>query len=147
MQVSAISWRVLKDLTKLVDLLPSADHIVALGNDGRVAEQGTFEELNTAQGYVHGFSIESSSEKTVHAGVGDQKNDVEEHPILQRQNSIVADISDDRLRQTGELSTYSYYFAAIGWRYTMIFALLLLIENVFKTFTVRSVRAFLIQHD
>jgi ATP-binding cassette subfamily C (CFTR/MRP) protein 1 len=129
-----------------VDLLPSADHIVALGIDGRIREQGTFEELNVAEGYVHGFSIEASREKTAPADVGDQENDTEEHPILQRQKSIVTDIPDDGSRQRGDSSTYSYYFRAIGWRYTLIFALLLLIENIFKTFAVRLLRLFIQRH-
>jgi ATP-binding cassette, subfamily C (CFTR/MRP), member 1 len=36
--------------THAVNLLPWADQIVALGKDGRIAEQGTFAELNAREG-------------------------------------------------------------------------------------------------
>lgn len=52
--------------THSVKHLPSADHIVALGSDGKIVEQGPFLDLMTNDfGYVYSLGVkESSSEKS-----------------------------------------------------------------------------------
>jgi ATP-binding cassette subfamily C (CFTR/MRP) protein 1 len=51
--------------THAVRHLPSADHIIALSQDGRIAEQGTFDDLAFLGGYVQSLEVvKKSSDNT-----------------------------------------------------------------------------------
>lgn len=43
-----------------VQLLPHADHIIVLDEEGRVAQKGNFESLNSADGYVSGLGLKKA---------------------------------------------------------------------------------------
>ncbi|KAH8891756.1 ABC transporter [Thozetella sp. PMI_491] len=49
--------------THNVQLLPHADHIVVLGRDGRIAQQGSFDDLNSCAGYVRSLALIKSTTK------------------------------------------------------------------------------------
>ncbi|RDW71555.1 hypothetical protein BP6252_08118 [Coleophoma cylindrospora] len=102
--------------THAVNLLPSADYIIALGPKGDVVEQGTFEELNKSNGYVTSFKVkktkaESSTGEAKQTSFklgGDSRNSLD-------------DAMDEKKRQMGDLSIYSYYFKSIGLLPTIFF--------------------------
>ncbi|KAF1838182.1 canalicular multispecific organic anion transporter 1 [Decorospora gaudefroyi] len=101
--------------------LPYCDHIVALDEEGKIAEQGTFEKLNTFGGYVSGFDLaladwDYSPEKHEYeappryTGIQDSKTKLTEH-----------DIQADANRRTGDTAIYVYYVKSVGWIPTIIF--------------------------
>lgn len=104
--------------THSVRYLPLADHIVALGEDGTISEQGAFQELVSQRGYVYGLNIEDTSDQ--HTGDGDS---LSEHPKKQAELSkTTAEVAprdakrteDDHSRMFGDVQVYKHYFARIG---------------------------------
>lgn len=101
--------------THAVHRLSYADRIVALDSAGRVAEQGSIADLSLSDGYVGKLAAKSKREGTPTASVDSE--DIEpaskpNRPVeLPNPKTEVNDLS----RPVGELSTYKYYFASIGW--------------------------------
>ncbi len=49
--------------TKIVQLIPYADQIIVLNGDGHLVEKGSFEALNSAQGYVSSLGLKKGDLK------------------------------------------------------------------------------------
>ena len=105
--------------------LPYADHVISLGDDGKVAEQGTFKQLDAAGGYVSNFNLPPPDWAYIplHESFIDRQ-------ALADSVRPGADISkltdleqDDASRRMGDLSIYLYYVQSIGWIPTMIFVI------------------------
>lgn len=113
-----------------MNLLPWADQIVALSKDGRIAEQGTFTELNALDGsYVRSFALQQAArsvEKELTEPVGVYK--------LGTNQASAVDTIGDRSRQLGDFSVYKYYFAATGRSAMIIFWLLEISWAFLETF-------------
>ena len=103
--------------------LPFADHVISLGTDGKIAEQGTFKQLDAAGGYVSNFNLpppdwayiplyESFIDRQALADSVCQGADMTKLTDLEE---------DDASRRMGDLSIYLYYVQSIGWIPTMIF--------------------------
>ncbi|KAL7945596.1 P-loop containing nucleoside triphosphate hydrolase protein [Trichoderma barbatum] len=98
--------------THSVHLLPNSDHIIALGQDGQVIEQGSFTKLQESGKYVQSLDItdphsDSDSETTTKEDVVEEvkkiiQNNEEEEQGTEQQQSV----SSDR-------STFKYYFSAM----------------------------------
>ena len=103
--------------------LELSDHIVVMGGNGCIAEQGSFEQLRSHQGFVSDLTLHppsrSSDTKEEQSDAAPQSNDP-----LPVEISLLA---HDLTRQTGDFSTYQYYFKSIGWRLgsTMLSVLIL----------------------
>jgi hypothetical protein len=111
-----------------VNLLPSADYIIALGSNGEVVEQGTFEELNKSNGYVRSFSVQQSKEQfqnTEPAG----KSTLGPMPT-----SALVDAMDDKKRQLGDLTVYMYYFRTLGKTVSFLFVFFAASHGFFYSF-------------
>jgi len=111
-----------------VNLLPSADYIIALAPNGEVLEQGTFEHLNASQGYVRSFSVQQA-----------KRNSEISEPLGKRTlgaiiKSPLADAMDEKKRQMGDMSIYAYYFRSIGWFSTFLFFVYSAMMGFFSTF-------------
>jgi hypothetical protein len=92
-----------------------ADHIIALSADGRVIEEGCYQDLMKSQGYV---SMISRSAKAVNTSrAPDIKFDDETLQGLNMQEDQTEDLS----RRTGDMTVYSFYFQKIGWPLLTIF--------------------------
>lgn len=66
-------------ITAPVQLLPHAEHIVVLNEQGRITEKGTFDELNAAKGgYVNGLGLKKSSLQEAAATVTEEITEEEE---------------------------------------------------------------------
>lgn len=115
--------------THAVHRLAVSDHIIALDSSGHVTEQGHFEQLKTAGGYVEDITSKLRA-----------SND---SPAKQQQEAAKLDISafkagaDEQLaqseelnRQSGDFSVYKHYFASIGWRLTLIFFVFVVVSGV-----------------
>ena len=95
----------------VVNLLPWADHIIALNAEGHIAEQGTFSVLNSSNGYVHNFFLEHHDDQ-------EQQEKAVEKPTAKadttKRSLAVANDSVDKKRQTGDMATYGYFFRNVG---------------------------------
>jgi ATP-binding cassette subfamily C (CFTR/MRP) protein 1 len=88
--------------------LPSADYIIALGGNGDVIEQGTFEQLNNSNGYVRSFSVQQSKQQ-------DQNTEpAGKFTLGPMPTSGLVGAMDDKKRQFGDLTVYMYYFRTLG---------------------------------
>lgn len=119
----------------VVHLLPFADHIVALGRDGEVMEQGTFEELSSKGGYIDGLSI-------IQADASFPITDVQSEPassILGRSLEMPLDYNITASnRQLGDMTVYWYYFKATGLISAIIFLIAELIFTTLEYFPCKS---------
>lgn len=106
--------------------LPYCDHVVALSKEGKIAEQGTFEKLNTSGGYVSGFDLPLPD-----WDFSPQKHTYEAPPrYTERQNSTKVtedDIQAEANRRTGDTAIYLYYIGSVGWVPTIIFIVSIII--------------------
>lgn len=103
-----------------VKRLPYCDHIVALEQSGRIAEQGSFSALNKTGGYVSSFGLTSPD--------WDYKpKRFSESPSYSTIDSIekekeTMELPEPEHRDTGgDLSIYTYYINAIGWAPAIVF--------------------------
>lgn len=125
--------------------VPFADYIVHIGADGRVAEQGTFVELNNTGGYVSSLSLPKADWSHVSPGQGgDRSNRVSEGSINPHTSDVaIPELSkemssdgtavsspdgDDKegngmSRRTGDVQIYLYYVRSVGWWATILFTL------------------------
>ncbi|KAK4224267.1 canalicular multispecific organic anion transporter 1 [Podospora fimiseda] len=98
--------------THSVRHLPSANHVVALGSDGKVVEQGTFQELMTKGGYVYKLDVketDSSSSSDVDSSSSAAQLLPKRPPP--KANPIIK--ADDQARATGDWTVYRHYFARV----------------------------------
>ena len=100
--------------THAVRYLREADHIVALGDDGKIREQGSFQDLAAGGSYTHKISLE--------IGLGTRSE--EQHIRELAKPAAVSDRLEtaerDLARRTGDMAVYSYYAKSIGWLYGSI---------------------------
>ncbi|KAJ6102982.1 hypothetical protein N7486_005409 [Penicillium sp. IBT 16267x] len=102
-----------------VKRLPYTDHIVVLGTDGRIMEQGSFSALTKTGGYVSSFGLiapdwdykpKRFSESPSYSTIDSMEKEKEDVP----QESEHHDTG-------GDLGIYTYYINAIGWLPAMVF--------------------------
>ena len=101
--------------------VPYSDHIVVLDEEGRLAEQGTFEKLSSSGGYVSGFDLSQpdwdySPEKQIY----------EAPPKYTERAASDTKVTEDDVqaeanRRTGDTTIYLYYIRSVGWVPTLIF--------------------------
>ncbi|KAI9150479.1 ABC multidrug transporter B [Paramyrothecium foliicola] len=100
--------------------LPFADHIICLDAAGKLAEQGSFEKLSSAGGYVSHLHVHPADWTYVAAETLPQGA-----PTSEKSEALVAPVvegeEDQTGRRTGDLAIYTYYVRAIGWIPTIIF--------------------------
>jgi hypothetical protein len=130
-------------LTTAARRLPSADHVIVLGSEGRIVEQGGYEELLEREGYVFGLSLPPVKEAAPPslAGIETPETQTQTQSVVsQLQGSvekglgmtpIAPDVEsvdeadaglnvqlpseEDLARSTGDWTVYRFYFKAFGW--------------------------------
>jgi ATP-binding cassette subfamily C (CFTR/MRP) protein 1 len=92
--------------------LPSADHIVALGANGTIVEQGTFDKLVSNHEYVHslGMTAVEVSRGTDDVVAIKATLVVNEVPAALVPSSTL----DERDRMMGDTTVFRYYLASLG---------------------------------
>jgi len=105
--------------THSVHHLPSADHIIVLGQDGTLLEQGTFQELMANDKYVSTLGVLDSSESNSEGSWATPKEDVAPSDgsarVLPAKTQLpVMSEAEARARMTGDWAVYRHYFARIG---------------------------------
>jgi ATP-binding cassette subfamily C (CFTR/MRP) protein 1 len=102
-------------VTNSVHRFSHADHIITLGSDGTVTEQGTFEELRQQGGYV--------SNLTRH-GDRSAQNQGERHVIKGFKQSMLHSNMKEKIEEenaVGDLTIYGYYIGTFGWLRWVVF--------------------------
>ena len=89
----------------------SADHIIAIG-EGKILEQGSFEELNSRAGY---FSNIYQQEYRAEATPKEEVTPLIQADAQKLRRSEPSRALADSNRQTGDLTVYSYYCKYAGW--------------------------------
>jgi len=111
------TYRLLQHLRLLLIILVRnicyADHIIALTTSGTIAQQGSYEELASSDGYVQSLETHKSGELI---DFSDEKGDLAQP----RRFSVSPPAINDK-RRTGDLTIYKYYIDTIGWTTWMIF--------------------------
>ncbi|KAH0281060.1 P-loop containing nucleoside triphosphate hydrolase protein, partial [Aureobasidium melanogenum] len=95
--------------THAVQHLFAADHIIALGKDGTLVEQGSLQHLMAKQGYVATLAIQ----------LREQSNHEDDPKAIEgpRREMTGADAQDELLtsdRRLGDFAVYKYYSVSIG---------------------------------
>ncbi|KAF2804997.1 uncharacterized protein BDZ99DRAFT_397241 [Mytilinidion resinicola] len=116
--------------THSIKHLPAADHIIVLG-EGTVAEQGSFGELMTGQGYVQrlrlkGFPDSDASSETTTSMRSVQGS--KQQLLHTTTNGAVPLAPDtDKSRQVGDKTVYKHYVKSMGLlpaAFSLLFAIL-----------------------
>jgi ATP-binding cassette, subfamily C (CFTR/MRP), member 1 len=98
--------------------LPYADHIIVLNSEGKIVEQGKFDELDKTGGYVSSFELRSadwtydieSEFKSDDTFLPDEK-EMAVTQILEAQSGKI----------DGDSKIYLYYVGSVGWFATSLF--------------------------
>ncbi|KAH8586615.1 putative multidrug resistance-associated protein [Bisporella sp. PMI_857] len=93
-------------VTHSVRWIPSADHIIVL-DGGRIIQQGSLEELNASEDFVHRFALEGKDESLVPTTQGE--NAAPQAVFNNRSEDEVALAKSSR-----EWSVYAYYSRSVG---------------------------------
>ncbi|KAH7074750.1 P-loop containing nucleoside triphosphate hydrolase protein [Paraphoma chrysanthemicola] len=102
-------------VTNAVHRFTKADHIITLGSDGTITEQGTFDELQQQGGYVSNLTRQ---------GNRTAEKQGERHAIKGFKQSLVhmkAEESIEKENAAGDLTIYSYYIGTFGWLRWLVF--------------------------
>ena len=100
----------------LVHLLPGADHIIALGTDGQVIEQGSFAKLQETGKYIQSLDItDPHSESDDEEATPKQDTTKEPKNPSQRQHDGEEQDQEQGQQQgvSSDRSTFKYYFSAM----------------------------------
>ncbi|MCJ1282186.1 hypothetical protein MMC26_001509 [Xylographa opegraphella] len=110
-----------------VQHLSIADHVIVLGTNGRITQQGSFEELNSVEGYVQSLSLEKQEPSAI------LKHDIETVPLIMPDALINLSPADGD-RRTGDMSLYTYYIQTVGIPQSIFFVGLLSLYVFFLSF-------------
>ncbi|KAL7910446.1 P-loop containing nucleoside triphosphate hydrolase protein [Trichoderma velutinum] len=116
--------------THSVRHLPSADHIIALSQEGLIAEQGTFVDLDALGGYVNSLKVrtanKSTDDVTLDSSNSTPSDEDEENltPAKTRKPPPPMWVAaDERSRQTGDMTVYKHYFMSMKLTTLVLFLL------------------------
>lgn len=116
--------------THSVRYLASADHIIVLGQDGRVVEQGSFDDLCRDGTYVASLPIETNESSQASTPV---EQNVPEGQVTSLDNRAT-DVADAS-RRVGDRAVYMHYFRSINHFALGSFAILALISGFCTNFS------------
>lgn len=101
--------------THSIKHLPSADHIVALGSDGKIVEQGTFQDLMTNEaGYVYSLGVKESSSARSDDGITLASSNCSISPqkaVVAALEAAVLSPGEEQKRTSGDSTVFRHYFA------------------------------------
>ncbi|KAL7621968.1 hypothetical protein AAE478_007469 [Parahypoxylon ruwenzoriense] len=103
--------------THSVRHLPTADHIIALGSNGTVIEQGIFNDLVAKQSYIHSLGVRhSSASQTTSEKTEPDENTSQSQLDLLRKDSTLPHVPEntDETRLQGDRTAYKVYFKSMG---------------------------------
>jgi ATP-binding cassette subfamily C (CFTR/MRP) protein 1 len=110
-------------VTHAVHRLPYSNHVIALDNMGRIAEQGSFDKLKDSGGYVQDLAakLKGEDDSSSEEDNGDELQPIKLVPTFPADQEEFNAQTEELNRQTGDFQVYKYYFASIGWKYNTAF--------------------------
>ncbi|SPN96674.1 related to multidrug resistance protein [Cephalotrichum gorgonifer] len=99
--------------------LPAADHIIALGSEGTLVEEGSFQDLMKNNLYVHNLGVKASSNSdsaessASSAAPSDAEPAAKSSPSAAKPKPKVLERQFDKARQMGDWKVYVHYFSAV----------------------------------
>lgn len=111
--------------THSVRHLPSADLVVALGPDGNIVEQGTFQELMANEKYIANLGVDASSKPQSEGSSTPPANAIRvSRPAQVSKQPTGPSKGEEQARMTGDWAVYRHYFARIDTFSKIIFLVL-----------------------
>ncbi|UKZ85058.1 uncharacterized protein TrAFT101_000933 [Trichoderma asperellum] len=122
--------------TQSVDFLASADYIIALGREGKITEQGSFERLSVADGYVRALMASKSIVASTDASQDEKISEIADQASVPKveYKAKQVEVKHDKRRQTGDSTVYKYYFGSIGTVFIVTLFVLELIWAFLQSF-------------
>lgn len=117
--------------THAVHRLSYSDHVIAMSGNGQIMEQGSFEQLRNAGGYVQSLAARIKSEDT--AGLTEKTPDIAAGPAPFKTDN--EEEIEELNRQTGDFAVYKYYFASTGWLNSAVFFAFVVLYGVASKMT------------
>jgi ATP-binding cassette, subfamily C (CFTR/MRP), member 1 len=103
--------------THSVRHLPAADHIVALGTDGSVVEQGTFADLLANNSYVQSLGVKEREETASTDDITPVNDRREQRQELMKAITAKSATEEakqaEKTRQTGDTTVYLHYWRSL----------------------------------
>jgi ABC-type multidrug transport system fused ATPase/permease subunit len=100
-----------------VHRLVNADHIIALGENGHILHQGSFEQLQSDTDYLRGLKINYNRSADAHDGPNPSTTEKTADSHFTNSNRETT----SSYQVLGELDTYGYYFGSVPSWYTLLF--------------------------
>lgn len=82
--------------------MPLADHIIILGEDGKIAEQGSWEDLRAEAGYISQIVMKDKHHDSEHSHDRAETREKIQLPTAKKSNQDI----DDLTRKTGDITLY-----------------------------------------
>jgi hypothetical protein len=97
-----------------------------LNEDGRITEKGSFDHLNSSDGFVSGLGLRKAAIKEIEAAVAQEEENerMEKQIVLEKIASIQAVLSNEKIRSRGKRNSSALmsYIKSMGKIYFPIFA-------------------------
>ena len=139
-EVTLLTW-----LLIIARLLTYCDRVIALSQDGKVIQDGTFDTLKKIPGYINDVS-EPSVE---FSGSGQESSDSaksEEPPKSENAAEAPEPEANDSKPAGTDLSVYRYYFSRINWKNTAMFLIFQVSLAVSSAFGCETIFPFCYRH-
>lgn len=101
--------------THSVRHLPAADHIIALGPDGTIVEEGSFQDLMQNNMYVQSLGVKASSGSSSTASTKETEDKPSTQPTpVENPKPNALEQKLDKARQMGDWKVYGHYFSTVS---------------------------------
>ncbi|KAJ3488621.1 hypothetical protein NLG97_g6170 [Lecanicillium saksenae] len=97
--------------TQSAAFLPSADILIALNGDGGIGEIGPYQDLKTANGYTQTL-VHANDSDTGPSASSEQSQQATS--VKKEHKAKESKETEDKRRQLGDKTVYSYYFGSVG---------------------------------
>ncbi|VUC23751.1 unnamed protein product [Clonostachys rosea] len=114
--------------THSVHFLPYADHIVCIGPNGHIVQQGSFAELDAVEGYVNNLGVKPNLNLKEYIQPKASNGEVENNRKTQTPQP------DEKEKSKKPRGVYRYYFKSIGYGMSLIYLVLASIYTFLFTF-------------
>jgi ATP-binding cassette, subfamily C (CFTR/MRP), member 1 len=105
--------------TNTLRRLPFANHIVALGMDGSIVEQGSFQKLLTNWKYVQDLGFEPTDDIILeenHSPIEAEESTGTELRKIAIGQPVTQSLTDEKKRMNGDSAVYMHYMKSLGKR-------------------------------
>jgi ATP-binding cassette subfamily C (CFTR/MRP) protein 1 len=120
-------------VTNAIHRFSQADHVIALGSDGTIIEQGTFDELRQQGGYVSNLTRRGERNVQKHG---------ERHEIKGFKQSLLHSKMQEKIEEenaAGDFTIYGYYIGTFGWLRWLVFCFFCALYGFGTAFPSKSV--------